>query len=211
MSRSSQTHGTRLDHEEVPDFTTAHPAFLTGGANTPVPPGPRPNDKHLTTLESIVSPKQLTAKGRMTQNFNSGVLALKRVVDVLKKKKERKVMAKNSSPSAMNRLQEVCHALLQSVEDRLAGFTKTVAPAFPGISNTSRMNGAKMTVLIGELVEVGWAALKRMDDLLKVVKNSKEFVSKSDEFSVALFREQLFEVVGVLEEGKVLAPRVQIR
>ncbi|WAQ81664.1 hypothetical protein PtA15_1A1006 [Puccinia triticina] len=84
--------------------------------------------------------------------------ALKRVVDVLKKKKERKVMAKHSSPSATNR-------------------------------DTSRMNGAEMVVLIGELVEVGWAALKRMDNLLKVVKNSKEFVSKSDKLSMALFKE----------------------
>ena len=137
--------------------------------------------------------------------------ALKRITDVLKRKKDRKGMAKLSSPRLMNRFQEVCFALLRMVEDRIPGISHTVAPMFRGVDDTSSMKGAEAAVLVGEMVEVGWGAFKRMDDLLKVVKNSKMFVSKSNVLSMGLFKERLFEIVGVMEEATILAPRVQLR
>ncbi|WAQ88396.1 hypothetical protein PtA15_9A523 [Puccinia triticina] len=173
----------RPGRQEYGPFNTAHPTLTAGWSNAPNPVQSHPNHR---AIEPMASAEELTPKGIIAAELNSGISALKQISNVLKRKKDRKDMAKLSSPCLMNRFQEVCFALLQMVEDHIPSTTQTVAPMFRGVGDTSSMNGAEAAVLVGEMVEFGWGAFKRMEGLLKVAKNSKMFVSKSDLLSMGL-------------------------
>ncbi|WAQ93369.1 hypothetical protein PtA15_18A429 [Puccinia triticina] len=150
-------------------------------------------------------------EGKMNNLLKSATVAFDRVKEALKKKANRKDLAKQSSTSRMHEFQVLCHTLLRMVEDRVSGIGLTTAPSFPDVRDISRLNGAEIAVLVGELAEVGWAALKRMDGLLKTKTHSKAFSGNSDELSMILFKERLFELVGMLEDANLVAARTQIR
>ncbi|KAA1113615.1 hypothetical protein PGTUg99_008285 [Puccinia graminis f. sp. tritici] len=198
------------DQSQYPNFATAHPACLTG---TPQITTPGPSNLSIVDTEigdpSVSDKPQFT--GTVGKELASGMACLKRAVEALKKLKDRKKMADMSSSETMNRFQEVCHTLLRMVEERLPGLSQTLPSAFPGVDDTSRMSRSQLGVLISELQAVGWGALKRMDRLLKTDKHSKSFVTNSTELSMGLFKERCYEVMGILEEGAILAVRVQLR
>ncbi|WAQ85789.1 hypothetical protein PtA15_6A418 [Puccinia triticina] len=111
----------------------------------------------------------------------------------------------------MHQFQVLSHTLLRMAEERMPGIGQTTAPLFSNIGDTSGMTGAEIAVLTGELTEVGWAALKRMDALMKNKTHMKAFIKNSDELSMLLLKEQSFEIVGMLENANILAAQKQIQ
>ncbi|WAQ89815.1 hypothetical protein PtA15_11A506 [Puccinia triticina] len=202
-----------VDRMPCAEFATAHPGLLSDASKTPyIEPSRIPDNQPSSSIAtSVLLIEPLTRDGRIKNSLKSATVAFDRVKEVLKKKMDRKEMAKRSSTSRMHEFQLVCYSLLRMVEERVPGICHTMASSFPGVADTSGLNGAEMAVLVCELAEVGWAALKRIDGLLKAKAHSKAFIGNSDELSMILFEERLFELVGMLENANMLAPRKQIR
>lgn len=193
----------RLLRAPAAEFTAAHPTFLSATL------GPSAPEK--TSIPSVPTNLQQAPRDKITSALTSGTKTLKRAIDALKKKKDRVDMVNKSLATIMNRFQVVCHALLQSVEEQVPGRRHTITPSFPGVEATGRMSSSEVALLVGELLDVGRAALVQVDGLLRLKKNLKAFAAGSTELSMELFKERGYELVGILEDAGVLTPRVQVR
>ncbi|OAV87632.1 hypothetical protein PTTG_29348 [Puccinia triticina 1-1 BBBD Race 1] len=206
---------SRFAPPPIPTFIASHPNLTACPLE---PPTATPSD--LTCITNALPihfnkefshPTSPHSKGAASKGLDSAITILKRAIEVMKKKKDRTTMANATPPATMNHYQGVCHALLHMVEERSPGLSQTLQPVFCGIADTSWLSNAEVRALTFQMQESGLAALKKTYALLRVGKHSKAFVANSTKLSVGLFKERCYEVVGLLEEARVLTARVQVR
>ncbi|WAQ85017.1 hypothetical protein PtA15_5A590 [Puccinia triticina] len=206
-----------FDAPSIPAFSTSHPNLCPPQIEMPTA-GTSNGAYSINVLSHSSSPNVSPAiakkphfSGNVGKALNSLMMILKQAIEGMKTKKARQAMADVTPPATMNHFQLICNTLLRLVEERSQGHPHTLPPVFLGMGDTLRLSNAELWVIISEMQGVALAALKKTLGLLKVDKHSKAFVANSNELSVASFKERCYEVVGLLEEAKVLAARVQVR
>ena len=166
---------------------------------------------HQNQLSENIELSQDDRSSEEQRLLKSALVALNRAVEGMKKASARRLMAKQMSVKAMERFKDLGLSMSQMVENTCPGVQSTLPTSFHISANPSKLNRSDFDALNKPYLSLGWAGVKRTHDLLKKPEHKGSFLAGVTAWSMNIFRDRCFNVVGILEDVGTLVAIKQIR
>ncbi|PLW13692.1 hypothetical protein PCANC_15582 [Puccinia coronata f. sp. avenae] len=167
-----------------------------------------------TPSRSIVQPPESESE-RLADNKRaeeSGRLALKKALDILKKIQNRQDSVGSASPVTIEAFMHSTRSILKMVEDGLPSQPESPLPQVPLAVNTFRMNRKELEEWMLATHTKGWISMKQAVSLMGKARFRKNMVADSTTHYVDIYKRRCHEVLGVVEDHcPGVAARKQVR
>jgi hypothetical protein len=167
-----------------------------------------------TPSRSIVQPPESESE-RLAANKRaeeSGRLALKKALDILKKIQNRQDFVGSASPVTIEAFMHSTRSILKMVEDGLPSQPESPLPQVPSAVDTFRMNRKELEEWMLATHTKGWISMKQAVSLMGKARFRKNMVANSTTHYVDIYKRRCHEVLGVVEDHcPGVAARKQVR